>query len=100
VDDVINVSGHRLSTADVEAALLQHSAVAEMAVIGVQDHFTGQAINALVSLKPGNDVVETPHTEFKAQMRKEIGPFATPKAIFILDDLPKTRSGKIMRRIL
>ncbi|VUC37197.1 unnamed protein product [Clonostachys rosea] len=100
VDDVINVSGHRLSTAEVEAALLKHPAVAETAVIGVQDDLTGQALNALVALKPGKDHAETLEAEFKAQVRKEIGPFATPKAVFIVDDLPKTRSGKIMRRIL
>ncbi|KAL1995760.1 hypothetical protein VTN49DRAFT_626 [Thermomyces lanuginosus] len=100
VDDVVNVSGHRLSTAEIEAALLEHAAVAEAAVVGIADELTGQAVNAFVSLKPGHDASEQLRKDLILQVRKSIGPFAAPKAVFIVDDLPKTRSGKIMRRIL
>jgi len=100
VDDVVNVSGHRLSTAEIEAALIEHSSVAEAAVVGVNDELTGQAVNAFVSLKEGNEHNEQVKKDLIMQVRKSIGPFATPKAIFTVDDLPKTRSGKIMRRIL
>jgi len=100
VDDVVNVSGHRLSTAEIEAALLSHPAVAEAAVVGIADEFTGQSVNSFVSLK--GDYKNTPELkkEMILQVRKQIGPFAAPKAVFITEDLPKTRSGKIMRRIL
>jgi len=100
VDDVVNVSGHRLSTAEVEAALIEHPAVAEAAVVGIADELTGQAVNAFVSLKKGNDGGEQTRKDLVLQVRKSIGPFAAPKGVFIVDDLPKTRSGKIMRRIL
>ncbi|CEJ85489.1 Putative Acetyl-coenzyme A synthetase [[Torrubiella] hemipterigena] len=100
VDDVVNVSGHRLSTAEIEAALIEHPAVAEAAVVGVQDELTGQAVNAFVSVKDGNEITDALRKEFIMQVRKSIGPFAAPKAIFVVNDLPKTRSGKIMRRIL
>jgi acetyl-CoA synthetase len=100
VDDVVNVSGHRLSTAEIEAALIEHSGVAEAAVVGINDELTGQAVNAFVSLKDGTDPGEQTRKDLILQVRKQIGPFAAPKAIFIVDDLPKTRSGKIMRRIL
>ncbi|EEQ84905.1 acetyl-coenzyme A synthetase [Blastomyces dermatitidis ER-3] len=100
VDDVVNVSGHRLSTAEIEAALIEHSAVAEAAVVGIADELTGQAVNAFVALKASSDNVEQLHKDLIMQVRKSIGPFAAPKAVFIVDDLPKTRSGKIMRRIL
>jgi acetyl-CoA synthetase len=96
---VINVSGHRLSTAEIEAALLEHEAVAEAAVIGINDDLTGQAVNAFVSLKEGKSALQI-HKDLILQVRKSIGPFAAPKFVFIVDDLPKTRSGKIMRRIL
>lgn len=104
VDDVLNVSGHRLSTAEIESALILHPAVAETAVVGAPDETTGQTVFAFVTLKPAygfdrskeNDLVR----ELTMQVRKVIGPFATPKRIAIVDDLPKTRSGKIMRRIL
>ncbi|KAF1808828.1 acetate--CoA ligase [Eremomyces bilateralis CBS 781.70] len=99
VDDVINVSGHRLSTAEIEAALLEHHSVAESAVVGVADELTGQAINAFVALKDGIET-DAIKKELTLQVRKSIGPFAAPKAIFVVPDLPKTRSGKIMRRIL
>lgn len=100
VDDVVNVSGHRLSTAEIEAALIEHSAVAESAVVGVADELSGQAVNAFVSIKDGNEPTEALRKEFIVQVRKSIGPFAAPKAVYIVPDLPKTRSGKIMRRIL
>ncbi|KAK6535343.1 acetyl-CoA synthetase [Orbilia ellipsospora] len=100
VDDVVNVSGHRLSTAEIEAALLTHPSVAEAAAVGVAEELTGQAVNAFVSLKDGYDNTPELRKELVLQVRKSIGPFAAPKAIYIVDDLPKTRSGKIMRRIL
>ncbi|CAK7217664.1 acetyl-coenzyme A synthetase 2 [Sporothrix eucalyptigena] len=100
VDDVVNVSGHRLSTAEIEAALIEHPAVAESAVVGVHDELTGQAVNAFVAIKDGNEVNDALRKELILQVRKSIGPFAAPKAVFIVPDLPKTRSGKIMRRIL
>ncbi|KKZ68017.1 acetyl-coenzyme A synthetase [[Emmonsia] crescens] len=100
VDDVVNVSGHRLSTAEIEAALIEHSAVAEAAVVGVADELTGQAVNAFVALKTCSDNIEQLRKDLIMQVRKSIGPFAAPKAVYIVDDLPKTRSGKIMRRIL
>ncbi|KHO01998.1 acetyl-coenzyme A synthetase [Metarhizium album ARSEF 1941] len=100
VDDVVNVSGHRLSTAEIEAALIEHHAVAEAAVVGVFDELTGQAVNAFVAVKEVDEVNDALRKEFIMQVRKSIGPFAAPKAIYIVPDLPKTRSGKIMRRIL
>lgn len=100
VDDVVNVSGHRLSTAEIEAALIEHQGVAEAAVVGINDEMTGQAVNAFVALKDGVDGGEQTRKDLILQVRKQIGPFAAPKAIYIVDDLPKTRSGKIMRRIL
>ncbi|OAQ72970.1 acetate--CoA ligase [Pochonia chlamydosporia 170] len=100
VDDVVNVSGHRLSTAEIEAALIEHHAVAEAAVVGVADELTGQAVNAFVAVKDGNEINDALRKEFVMQVRKSIGPFAAPKAIYVVPDLPKTRSGKIMRRIL
>ncbi|KAG6002833.1 Acetyl-coenzyme A synthetase [Claviceps maximensis] len=100
VDDVVNVSGHRLSTAEIEAALMEHHAVAEAAVVGVTDELTGQAVNAFVAVKDGNEASDALRKEFIMQVRKSIGPFAAPKAIHVVPDLPKTRSGKIMRRIL
>ncbi|KAK3683736.1 acetate-CoA ligase [Podospora appendiculata] len=100
VDDVVNVSGHRLSTAEIEAALIEHHAIAEAAVVGVADELTGQAVNAFVAIKEGSENSDALRKEFILQVRKSIGPFAAPKAVFIVPDLPKTRSGKIMRRIL
>lgn len=100
VDDVVNVSGHRLSTAEIEAALIEHPAVAESAVVGITDDLTGQAVNAFVALKTKPENPEVTKKELILQVRKSIGPFAAPKSIIIIDDLPKTRSGKIMRRIL
>ncbi|WPH04800.1 Hypothetical protein R9X50_00769600 [Acrodontium crateriforme] len=102
VDDVVNVSGHRLSTAEIEAALLEHPNVAEAAAVGINDEMSGQAVNAFVAIKnkDANDITDDLKKEFILQVRKSIGPFAAPKAIWIVSDLPKTRSGKIMRRIL
>jgi len=100
VDDVINVSGHRLSTMEVESALVAHAAVAEAAVVGRPDEVKGQAISAFVTLGGGR--VPTP--ELKEELRKwvakEIGSLAKPDDIRFTDSLPKTRSGKIMRRLL
>jgi acetyl-CoA synthetase len=104
VDDVVNVSGHRLSTAEIEAALIEHDLVAESAVVGYADDLTGQAVAAYVSLKKDKGIPEDELEAIKKELiltvRKEIGPFAAPKLILLVDDLPKTRSGKIMRRIL
>ncbi|KAK9478688.1 hypothetical protein V1514DRAFT_330150 [Lipomyces japonicus] len=101
VDDVVNVSGHRLSTAEIESALIQNHSVAEAAVVGTHDDLTGQAVNAFVVLKSTIDEsVPDMKKELVLQVRKSIGPFAAPKNIIIVGDLPKTRSGKIMRRIL
>lgn len=100
VDDVVNVSGHRLSTAEIEAALIEHHAVAEAAVVGINDELTGQAVNAFVAIKDGHEVDDQLKKDLILQVRKSIGPFAAPKAVFVVPDLPKTRSGKIMRRIL
>jgi acetyl-CoA synthetase len=100
VDDVVNVSGHRLSTAEIEAALIEHHVVAEAAVVGVADELTGQTVNAFVALKEGHTPSDALRKEFIMQVRRSIGPFAAPKAVHVVPDLPKTRSGKIMRRIL
>ncbi|ODQ68654.1 acetate--CoA ligase [Nadsonia fulvescens var. elongata DSM 6958] len=100
VDDVVNVSGHRLSTSEIESALINHSSVGESAVVGINDELTGQAVIAFVSLKEGSENSLELRKELILQVRKEIGPFAAPKTILVVEDLPKTRSGKIMRRIL
>ncbi|KAI8376478.1 acyl-activating enzyme [Radiomyces spectabilis] len=100
VDDVINVSGHRLSTAEIESALIGHASVAEAAVVGGNDELTGQCIHAFCTLKPNLEGSDNFDKELALQVRKVIGPFATPKRIYVVNDLPKTRSGKIMRRIL
>jgi acetyl-CoA synthetase len=101
VDDVMNVSGHRLSTTEIESALVSHPKVAEAAVVGAKDEDTGQAVCAFVILKEeagdgGEDIVN----ELRQHVRKVIGPIATPRQIMIVPELPKTRSGKIMRRLL
>ena len=97
VDDVMNVSGHRISTTEVESALVSHPSVAEAAVVGANDATTGQAIIAYVTLRGGLTVEEKVLREHVA---KEIGAIAKPKTIYFTPDLPKTRSGKIMRRLL
>ncbi len=102
IDDVMNVSGHRISTAEVESALVGHSGVAEAAVVGATDDHTGQAICAFVILKahhadmPAEQMVD----ELRAEVAKEISPIAKPREIHVVPELPKTRSGKIMRRLL
>ncbi|MBW3084911.1 Acetyl-coenzyme A synthetase [Austwickia sp. TVS 96-490-7B] len=103
VDDVMNVSGHRLSTSEIESALVSHPAVAEAAVVGASDEMTGQAVAAFVILRAGaGDGRDEASliTELKAHVGKEIGAIAKPKSIMIVSELPKTRSGKIMRRLL
>ncbi|HNQ23728.1 MAG TPA: acetate--CoA ligase [Phycisphaerae bacterium] len=100
IDDVINVSGHRLGTAEVESALVSHPAVAEAAVVGYPHEIKGQGIYAYVTLRTGNEYTDALKKELVAHVRKEIGPIATPDVIHWAPGLPKTRSGKIMRRIL
>ncbi len=100
VDDVINVSGHRLGTMEIESALVSHSAVSEAAVVGRPDDLKGEAIVAFVTLESGRDVNEELIQSLKKHVGVEIGPIARPDEIRCSDALPKTRSGKIMRRIL
>ena len=105
VDDVMNVSGHRLSTTEIESALVSHPKVAEAAVVGAADEMTGQAVCAFVILRESaladdgsapDDLIE----ELRKHVQKEIGAIAKPRQIMIVPELPKTRSGKIMRRLL
>jgi len=100
VDDVIKVAGHRLGTAEVESSLVSHPKVAEAAVIGFPDELTGEAIAAFVTLKGDHDVGEELKTELKKHVANTLGAIARPKDIRFADSLPKTRSGKIMRRLL
>jgi acetyl-CoA synthetase len=100
VDDVLNVSGHRLGTAEVEGAIGQHEAVAEAAVVGYPHDIKGQGIYAYVTLMTGESASDTVETGIKQAVRQHIGPIATPDKIQFTPALPKTRSGKIMRRIL
>ena len=100
VDDVMNVSGHRLSTAELESALVKHETVAEAAVIGKPDELTGQAVVAFVTLKKGIDANDDLNETLRAWVAQEIGKFARPQQIRFTEALPKTRSGKIMRRLL
>ena len=102
VDDVMNVSGHRISTTEVESALVSHEAVAEAAVVGAADAITGQGIVAFVILRGGIDHAngETLVKELRDHVAKEIGAIAKPRQIMVVNELPKTRSGKIMRRLL
>ena len=100
VDDVINVSGHRLGTAEVESALVAHAKVSEAAVVGYPHDIKGQGIYAYVTLMTGEQPTEELRKELVAWVRKEIGPIASPDLIQFAPGLPKTRSGKIMRRIL
>ena len=100
VDDVINVSGHRLGTAEIEGALGKHPAVAEAAVVGMPHDLKGQGIYAFVTLKTGQQPTPDLAAELNRTVRREIGPHATPDKVQFADGLPKTRSGKIMRRIL
>ncbi|MGG4664541.1 acetate--CoA ligase [Providencia vermicola] len=100
VDDVLNISGHRLGTAEIESALVSHPKVAEAAVVGIPHNIKGQAIYAYVTLISGVEPSPELYTEVRNWVRKEIGPIATPDVLHWTDSLPKTRSGKIMRRIL
>ncbi|KLE35298.1 acetate--CoA ligase [Aurantiacibacter luteus] len=100
VDDVINVSGHRMGTAEVESALVLHPCVAEAAVVGYPHDIKGQGIYCYVTLMEGVEASDALATELRQWVRKEIGPIATPDHLHFTDGLPKTRSGKIMRRIL
>jgi acetyl-CoA synthetase len=100
VDDVINVSGHRLSTAEVESAIVAHERVAEAAVVAQSDELTGQAIVAFVTLEGGGDGSSAVETDIRDKVAQRIGKLARPKRIIWAEDLPKTRSGKIMRRLL
>ncbi|MNS98140.1 Acetyl-coenzyme A synthetase [compost metagenome] len=100
VDDVINVSGHRMGTAEVESALVLHDIVAEAAVVGFPHDIKGQGIYAYVTLVRGVEATEALRKELVAHVRNEIGPIAAPDVIQWAPGLPKTRSGKIMRRIL
>jgi acetyl-CoA synthetase len=100
VDDVMNISGHRLSTAEIESSLVAHPAVAEAAVVGRTDDLTGQAIAAFVTLIGDRKGDEALVQELREHVAKDISPIAKPREVRIVDDLPKTRSGKIMRRLL
>ena len=100
VDDVMNVSGHRISTTEVESALVSHHAVAEAAVVGANDETTGQGIVAFVILRSDAEVGDDIVTVLRNHVAQEIGPIAKPRQILVVPELPKTRSGKIMRRLL
>jgi acetyl-CoA synthetase len=100
IDDVVNVSGHRLGTAEIESALVSHPAVAEAAVVGVADEMTGQALVAFVTLKQSHKPSPQLNEQLCEHVGKEIGKFAKPRRIRFADAVPKTRSGKIMRRLL
>jgi acetyl-CoA synthetase len=100
IDDVMNVSGHRLGTMEVESALVSHPAVTEAAVVGRPDEIKGQAVAAFVTVGPGYEPSEALRKELREHVAKEIGAFARPDDLRFTDALPKTRSGKIMRRLL
>jgi len=100
VDDVMNVAGHRLSTIEVESALVDHRSVAEAAVVGKHDDVTGQAIFAFVILKAGQEPTDALALQLREHVAYVIGPIARPRYLLFTPDLPKTRSGKIMRRLL
>ena len=100
LDDVLNVSGHRLGTAEIESALVSHPAVAEAAVVGRADEMKGQAVVAFVTLKTGFEESEKLTAELRNHVGKVIGAIAKPDDIYCTPGLPKTRSGKIMRRLL
>ncbi|HWH93223.1 MAG TPA: AMP-binding protein, partial [Baekduia sp.] len=100
IDDVVNVSGHRLSTAEVESAIVSHAKVAEAAVIGATDEDTGQSVAAFVTLEGDYEGSDELVNEIREHVAQRIGKLARPKRIIWADDLPKTRSGKIMRRLL
>ena len=99
-DDVLNVAGHRIGSAEVESALVSHPAVAEAAVIGKPDAIKGESIKGFVTLRIGEEPSESTAESLKLHVRHELGPIAVPSEIEFKDALPKTRSGKIMRRLL
>ena len=96
----MNISGHRLSTTEIESALVSHPKVAEAAVVGANDEMTGQAVCAFVILRSNAEAGDDIVAELRNHVAKEIGPIAKPRQIMIVGELPKTRSGKIMRRLL
>src|SRR5947207_13666205 len=100
VDDVLNVAGHRLSTMEIESALVSHPAVAEAAVVGQPDELKGQGIAAFVTLESGHQPSDSLRQELRAHVAQEIGALARPDELRFTESLPKTRSGKIMRRLL
>jgi acetyl-CoA synthetase len=102
VDDVMNISGHRISTTEVESALVSHDAIAEAAVVGANDEMTGQGIVAFVILRGGIESAtgDALVKELRDHVAKQISPIAKPRQIMVVAELPKTRSGKIMRRLL
>jgi acetyl-CoA synthetase len=100
IDDVVNVAGHRLGTMEIESALVSHPDVAEAAVVGRPDDLKGEALAAFVTLEGGKTASEGLKKALKEHVAKEIGAFARPDDIRFTDSLPKTRSGKIMRRLL
>jgi acetyl-CoA synthetase len=100
IDDVVNVSGHRLGTMEVQSALVSHPSVAEAAVVGRPDDMKGEALAAFVTLESGQPASDKLKQSLKEHVAKEIGAFARPDDIRFTDALPKTRSGKIMRRLL
>ncbi|MBK5118027.1 MAG: acetyl-coenzyme A synthetase, partial [Thermoleophilia bacterium] len=100
IDDVINVSGHRLSTMEIESTIVGFEGVAEAAVIGVPDELTGEAIFAFITPEGGVEGDDAFDAQIRAHVAERIGKLARPKKIAFADDLPKTRSGKIMRRLL
>ena len=100
VDDVLNVAGHRIGTMEVESALVDHPLVAEAAVVGRADELKGQAVAAFVTVVEGNDPSDELRKELRNHVAKQIGPIAKPADLIFAADLPKTRSGKIMRRLL
>jgi acetyl-CoA synthetase len=100
IDDVLNVAGHRIGTAEIESALVSHPAVAEAAAVGRSDDIKGQALVVFVTAKAGRAVGPELRAALEAHVDKEIGRFARPDTIRFADSLPKTRSGKIMRRLL
>jgi acetyl-CoA synthetase len=100
VDDIMLVSGHNISTTEVESALVDHPAVAEAAVVGKVDDTTGQAIAAFVILRTGHEARDELVAELRQHVGELIGPIAKPRTILFTEELPKTRSGKIMRRLL
>ena len=100
VDDIMLISGHNISTTEVESALVSHPSVAEAAVVGRKDDLTGQAIAAFVTLRGSAEGTDELLGELREHVSKMLGPITKPKSIVFTDDLPKTRSGKIMRRLL